>query len=129
MPLITKIKITYSLHHRQDPEKKQHALFYIIHTHTQVPRWRCSRLEGSPRMPKVGCSNSGRDKPRLLKQILTAPLLNNRQQVWVSQVISDDHYNRISPSVGVCTWHVTESSLLNGHEGWLQVKICSERLH
>ena len=48
-------------------------------------RWR-SRLERSPRMRKVACSNPSRDRPMSLKQVhvLTAPLLKALQQVCVT---------------------------------------------
>ena len=36
-----------------------------------------------------------RDRPKSLKQVVTAPLLNARQQVWVSRVLGDGHYKRI----------------------------------
>ena len=36
-----------------------------------------SLIERSPRLQKVGCSNPGRDRPKSLKQIVTAPLLGN----------------------------------------------------
>ena len=45
--------------------------------------------------PKVGCSNSRRDRPKLLKQVVKAPLPNARQQVSVSRVLGDDHYKRM----------------------------------
>ena len=61
---------------------------------------RCrSGLERSPRMQKVVCSNPSRNKSKSQKQVVTAPLLINRQQVWVSR---DDHYKRMSRvTVGV----------------------------
>ena len=59
-------------------------------------RWWCSGLERSPRMLKVGCSNPSHDIPKSKKQLVTAPLLNARQQVWVSRVLGDDHYKRMS---------------------------------
>ena len=51
-------------------------------TDTQ-PRWR-SRLKRSPRMRKVGCSNPSCNRPAL-KQVVTVPLVNVRQQIWVSR--------------------------------------------
>ena len=38
---------------------------------------------------------SDRDRIMSLKQAVTAPLLNARQQVWVSRVLKDDHYKGI----------------------------------
>ena len=58
--------------------------------------WR-SRLKRLPRMWKIGCSNPSSDRPKLLKQVVTAPLLNARQQVWVPRILGDDHYRRIIP--------------------------------
>ena len=63
------------------------------------------------------CSNPGRDRPKSLKQLATAPLLNTRQQVGVSWVLGNDHYKRVS---------LKEASLLNGHECQVQDKICSD---
>ena len=37
-------------------------------------------------MQKVGCSNPGRDRPKSLKQVATAPLPNAPPQMWVSWV-------------------------------------------
>ena len=53
-------------------------------------------------------SNSSRDRPKSLKQVVNALLPNARQKVWVSQVLSDDHYKWM--------FRFTESSLLNGHK-------------
>ena len=57
---------------------------------TISPRLR-SQLERSPRLWKVGCSNPSCDRPKLLKQVVTALLLNARQQVRVSRVLGYDH--------------------------------------
>ena len=55
-----------------------------------------------PRKRKVGCSNPRRDRPKSLKQVVTAPLPNAQHQVWVSRVLRDDHYKRIPrDTVGV----------------------------
>ena len=57
-------------------------------------------LERSPCMWKIGCSNPGLKKSS--KQVEIAPLLNARQQVWVSRVLKDDQYKRMSRvTVGV----------------------------
>ena len=37
----------------------------------------------------------GRDRPTSLKQVVTAPLPNPRQQVRVSRVPGDDHFKRM----------------------------------
>ena len=34
----------------------------------------------------------GRDRPKSLKHVVTAPMPNTWQQVRVSQVLEDDHY-------------------------------------
>ena len=53
-------------------------------------------------MQKVWCSNPGHHRP---KSVVTAPLLNARQQLWVSRVLGDDHYVLISPViVGMANW-------------------------
>ena len=44
-----------------------------------LQRWR-SGLERSPRKRKVGCSNPNRDRPKSLKQVMTAKLPNARHQ-------------------------------------------------
>ena len=65
---------------------------------------RCYRLERSPRMRTVGCSNPIRERPLTVKQVVTAPMLhvNVRQQVRLSRILGDDHYKRIScVTVGV----------------------------
>ena len=41
-------------------------------------------------------SISSRDRPKSLKQVMTAPLPNAQQKVWVSQVIGDDHYKGLA---------------------------------
>ena len=42
------------------------------------------------------------DRPKSLKQVVTAPLLNARQQMWVSWVLGDDHYKGLAHvTVGV----------------------------
>ena len=63
-------------------------------------RW-CSRLEPSPRMQKVGCSNPSRDKSKPFIQIKTVPLPNARQQVLVSKIVGDDHKRMPRVTVGV----------------------------
>ena len=56
----------------------------------------------------------------LLKQVVTAPLPNARQQVRVSRVLGDDHYKGlVHITVGVAH---KEPSLLNGHECRAYVK-------
>ena len=52
--------------------------------------------ERSPRKRKVVCSNPRRDKPKSLKQIVTAPLPNTRHKVKVSCVLGEDHYKGMS---------------------------------
>ena len=42
----------------------------LVSTRKPLPWWR-SRLECSPRMPKIACSNTSRDKPKSWKQVLT----------------------------------------------------------
>ena len=56
------------------------------------------------RKRKFGCSNPSRERPKSLKQVVTAPLSNARHLVCVSWVLGDDHYKR-SPrlTVGVAS--------------------------
>ena len=71
-------------------------------------------LERSSRMHKVGFSNSSRDKPKSMKQVVIAPLPNARQQIWMSRLLVKDLYRGISCVTAM--WYATEPSLLNGHE-------------
>ena len=57
------------------------TLFTIQYIH-RGDGWR-SRLECLTRLRKVECSNPSRDRPNSLKQVVTAPLLNNRQHVMI----------------------------------------------
>ena len=49
--------------------------FIYIPPTTGVAQW----VKRSPRKRVVGCSNSCRDRPKSLKQVVTAPMLNTRQ--------------------------------------------------
>ena len=60
------------------------------------PRWWRSVCERSPRTRKVRCSNPSRNRSKSLKQVVTAPLLYTQQQVWVSYILGDDYYKRMS---------------------------------
>ena len=51
------------------------------------PRWR-SQLERSSRMQNVGCSNSNRDRPK----VVPVTQLKARQHELVSRVIEIDHF-------------------------------------
>ena len=88
--------LLYNYH--QIVEKKENSQFHDAdegsNTLSSRPwRWR-SGLKRSPLKRNVGCSNLSRDGPKLRKQVVTCPLLNARQQVWVSHVLGDDHYKR-----------------------------------
>ena len=48
-------------------------------------------LSGHRVSKKVECSNPGHNRPTPLKQVVTAPLLNARQQVRVSRVLGNDN--------------------------------------
>lgn len=50
----------------------------------------------STRMRKVRCTNTDRDWTKSWKQVVTAPMLNARQQVWLSRVLGGDLYKRMS---------------------------------
>ena len=44
----------------------------------------------------------GRDRPKSLEQVVTDPLANARQKVWVSWVFGDDNFKQMqSVTVGV----------------------------
>ena len=65
---------------------------------------------------RLTCRRSGFDprtgqtcKSLFLKQVMTAPLLSARQQVWAVMTI-------IKGSVSQYMWHIQEPSLLNGQE-------------
>ena len=53
------------------------------------PRWWHSRSEHLFHMRMVWCSNLHN---KVVKEMVTAPLRNARQQVRVSRVLGDDHY-------------------------------------
>ena len=67
-------------------------------------RWR-SGFKRSPRKRKIGCSNPSCFRPRSWKQLVTGPLPNVRQWVWVSRVLGNDHYKRMPhAAVGVAPY-------------------------
>ena len=68
-------------------------------------------VKNSPRMRKVGCSNPSRDRPKSLKQSMTAPMLNARQQMLVLRVLGVDHYKPVFR----VTIGVTRSRTLTAH--------------
>ena len=59
---------------------------YVSHR-SKPQQWR-SRLERLPRMPKVECSNPSRDRPKPIKQIVTALLLNAQQTTGVNVTVA-----------------------------------------
>ena len=67
------------------------------------------------------------DRPKSLKQVVTAPLLNARQQVCMCQGSSEMTIINGWP-VSQYVWHVKETSPLNGLEWHVTVKICSPSL-
>ena len=75
----------------------------------QGQRWWRSGLERWPRKRKVGCSNLSRDRPKSLKQLVTAPLPNARQKVRMSPVLGDDHKKTDAPC------HIRCGTLKNPH--------------
>ena len=58
------------------------------------PRQLHIRLDISTRMRKLWCSNPERGTPQSLKQAITAPLLNARQQVQVSRILEKNIINQ-----------------------------------
>ena len=98
-----------------------YALCHVCILLILQPRRQRSELERSPRKRKVGCSNSNRDRPKSLKQVVTTPLTNARHKVLLLRVLGDNHYKRISQYM----WHAKEPSLLYGHKCRALVKICS----
>ena len=91
-----------------------HVILFIFSSTTL--RWLIGR--GFASHAGDGISIPGSDRHKLLKQVVTAPLPNALQQVWVSQVLEEEHDKRM-PCVPVVVWHAKESSLLNGHECWI----------
>ena len=75
------------------------------------------------RKRKVGCSNPSRDRPKSLKQVVTAPLPNAWHQCECHGSSEMTIINGYSVSQQV--WHSKEPSLLNGHKCRTQVKRCS----
>ena len=77
----------------------QYAFKKIIYTKvkTVLYNWTTSRewRSGLERSNPSGCSNHSRDKPKSLKQVVTAPLSNAGHWVLVSRVLGDDHYKRM----------------------------------
>ena len=71
---------------------------------------------------KVGFSNPSRDRPKLLKQVVTIPLLNARQQVLVSQTLEVDHYKWMPPVKACATRYRTLTAQ------WLQVPSLGQNL-
>ena len=65
----------------------------------KLPRWRRGRSFAS----HVGDLGSipGRDQPKSLKQVVTAPLPNARQQMCVSRVLGDYHYKVLARVTGL----------------------------
>ena len=70
---------------------------YNIQTRGIEPRRLCSQLERLPRMRKVWRLNPSCDRPTSLKQVVTSPLLNARQQVRVSRVLP--YHSTYEPSI------------------------------
>ena len=54
--------------------------------------------------------------PAAKKQVVTVPLLNARQHVWVSRVFGNDHYKRMPPCHSRCGMLKNPRSLLNEYE-------------
>ena len=53
-------------------------------------------------MWKTECLNPGREGPKSLKQVVTAPLPNAPQQICVSRVLGEDHFKGlVRVTVGV----------------------------
>ena len=75
------------------------------------------------RKRKVGCSNPSRERPKSLKQVMTAPLPNAWHQCECHGSSETAIVNGYSVSQQV--WHSKEPSLLNGHKCRTQVKRCS----
>ena len=51
-------------------------------------------VERLPRMRDQG-SIPGQNRPKSLKQVVSAPTYNARQQEGLSRVLGDDHYKRM----------------------------------
>ena len=54
--------------------------------------WDAQRVTAfAPQAEGLGFRNLDHDRPKSLKQVLTVPLLNARQKVWMSGVLEYDH--------------------------------------
>ena len=101
--------------------------FLIVWIHIfSKPRWWRGRLERLPRKVKVRCSNSSSDRPKLYKQIVTAPLSNVRHGCECHRSLEMNIIKGCPVSKYV--WHAKEQSLLNDHRCRAFVKICSHSL-
>ena len=68
-------------------------------------------VERSTGMRKVVFFHPGRDRPKSFKQVVTVPLSNARQQVWMSRVLGDNLINGYPVLQQV--WHVKEPLLIS----------------
>ena len=59
-------------------------------------------LYNEPNIGQSRGSNRGRDRPKSWKQVVSVPLPNARQQVWVSRVLGYDHYKGLAPCHSRC---------------------------
>ena len=65
------------------------------------PRWCRWGLERWPHNRKVGVRiPAATDREKSWKQVVTAPMLNARQYMWVSRVLGDNHYKRVPSRCG-----------------------------
>ena len=81
--------------------------FIKKHINAKPRRWR-SGLERWPRVRNVRRSNPSRDRPKSLKRVETAPLLNARQYVSLDMIINYKH-----KPLSQYVWHAKEPLLLN----------------
>ena len=80
----------------QEIFRKNYAVWVLINTFNfKLPLlWRSGRAFTSHAGDR--CSIPGRDRPKSLKQVVTVQLTNARQQVWVSRVLEDYHYEELA---------------------------------
>ena len=76
-------------------------------------QWLSGRAFGSH--AKDQDSIPGRDRSKLLKQVVTAQLPNAQQQMWVSRVLGDDHYT----GLGRVTVNVARLRTLTSQYPWV----------
>ena len=84
-----------------DNSNRLNPTFSMIANKLQAVYWLL--LYNDSNIGQTRGSNPGRDGPKSLKQVVTVPLPNTRQQVWVSRVLGDDRYKGLAPCHTRCS--------------------------